>query len=177
MWRLILVVKYLGALSLSILCVPVNANLKQHDFKISTYINKVQMFPYSVEINAIPEKFVLVFDSTNQRFFDEKSELTVVSDIPDDGNQSFQYQLSLSRNTSFCKALGSDDIVLNDVMNVFIDDEPLEEGGVSLVSEFDQVNEGGMRFGVNQLTLRSEVIHEKALQCKGAITLDAELAL
>ena len=100
------------------------------------------------------------------------------SDIPSEESTEFQYQLLLDKNESACRLIvANKDVVLDDVMQVFIDGNLIEEGDVSNAKPIDQENSDGYRFGESTLTLRSETIEEEGMECGGKVIIVAELAV
>ncbi|MGF1703061.1 hypothetical protein L4D09_22490 [Photobacterium makurazakiensis] len=146
---------------------------------VSTYINKALLYPYSLSLTATPSSFLLLFDKSQNRFYDAHSELLVKTEIPAEESATFTYKLTLTQNQSECRRVGSTgtDTVLSNVMDVLIDGTKIDEGDSSSLQVLDEIDEGGRRMGRNSLTLRSHQITEEAFDCNGSIKIEAELAL
>ena len=149
-----------------------------NELPVSTYIDKTKIYPYSLNLEASPSSLLLHFNQSINRFDDADTKIIVSSDIPSEESTEFQYQLLLDKNESACRLIvANKDVVLDDVMQVFIDGNLIEEGDVSNAKPIDQENSDGYRFGESTLTLRSETIEEEGMECGGKVIIVAELAV
>jgi len=149
----------------------------QEVLPLSTYIDKTELFPYVISLDMQPNQVQLAFDEQVQRFQSHDVAVVVSSDIPNgESGVGFEYTLSLLSNTSYCRRPYSLEVTQRDVMSLtlggvlFDEQTPLE--GQLLVSQDD-----GFLGDKHVLTLISEVITDEAVQCEGAVMLEAELAL
>ncbi|WP_146153895.1 hypothetical protein [Photobacterium sanctipauli] len=148
-----------------------------HLFKVSTYIDKTDLYPYSLTLLAEPSSLYLEFNSQLGRFDDATTELIVNSNIPEVESAAFTYQVTLVTNESNCQRYSETEPVLVNVMDVYLDGQSMQEGVASSRQYLDEVDESGLRVGRNEILLRSQLIEERALGCSGEIMLEAELAL
>lgn len=144
---------------------------------VSTYLNKVDFYPYSLSLSAFPAYHYLIFNQSTQRFEERESVLSVVTDIPAEESAMFMYQLGLLENKSSCHNPYTDEVKLTDVMNVLINGKKQIEGDVSEPLPLTDINEDGFRTGKSKLVLSSNVIDQKALECRGSVLIYAELVL
>ncbi|CAH1534382.1 conserved hypothetical protein [Vibrio owensii] len=144
---------------------------------VSTYLNKADFYPYSLTLSVFPGIHYLNFNQATKKFEDGESLLSVVTDIPADESVMFMYQLGLLENKSSCQSPYTGEVKLTDVMNVLINGIKQVEGDVSEPLPLDGINQDGYRTGKSKLVLSSNVIDEKALECRGSVLIYAELAL
>lgn len=163
---------WLSLLSFGSVAAPI-----QEVLPLSTYINKTELYPYAISLDMQPNQVQLAFDEQLQRFQSHDVAVVVSSDIPNgESGVGFEYTLSLLSNTSYCRRPYSLEVTQSDVMSLTLGGAPFDEQtpleGQLLVSQDD-----GFLGDKHVLTLISEVITDEAVQCEGAIMLEAELAL
>ena len=148
-----------------------------HRLNVSTYLNKADFYPYSLTLSAFPTTHYLNFNQATKKFEERESILSVVTDIPVDESAMFMYQLGLLENKSSCHNPYTEEIKLTNVMNVLINGEIQVEGEVSEPLPLTEINQDGYRTGKSKLVLSSNVIDQKALECRGSVLIYAELVL
>lgn len=144
---------------------------------VSTYLNKADFYPYSLTLSAYPTVHYLNYNQATKKFEERESILSVVTDIPADESAMFMYQLGLLENKSSCHNLYTEEVELTNVMNVLINGAEQVEGDVSEPLPFTKINQDGYRTGKSKLLLSSDVIDQKALECRGSVLIYAELVL
>ena len=144
---------------------------------VSTYIDKSKLYPYSLSINSDDFDLFVDFNEDINRFNDIYTQLHIDSNIPSKDSGLFSYQLMLSRNDSECTRYGEVEVIIEDVMQIFLNGSEIEEGESTLPKLLIQEDENGFMVDSTELMLRSKEITNVGLKCRGEVAIIAELSI
>lgn len=91
---------------------------------ISTEINKLNFFDYSISTSMNRTYIPLIYDKENNIFLDEDIIVTNSSNIPNDEN-GFYYEYDVQSLTSQCEKRGN--VIFENFIDLRINDVPLED--------------------------------------------------
>lgn len=112
-----------------------------------------------------------------RRFNDAHTKLFISSNIPAEDSGLFFYQLMLSRNDSECSRYGESEVIISDVMQVFLNGMEIREGEMTSPKLLIQEDENGFMFDSTDLMLRGKEITEVGLRCHGEVVIITELSI
>ncbi len=147
-------------------------------FKVSTFIDKSKIYPYSIELQPEINDFILRYDESLRAFKNRDINLFIKTDIPNsEASLGFGYNLNLLENLSQCRSSIDDSVTQEGFIRLFIDNVLFDESTPAADLKLSTSPDSETLSGQNRLTVSSLPIEQIMQICSGTINIEGELSL
>ncbi|NVH46722.1 hypothetical protein [Photobacterium damselae] len=146
-------------------------------FRVSTYIDKSKILPYSIDVNLEKDIIVFSYDKDSKKFKDELVNLDVTSNIPSDDIQDISYSISLIENSSECRNIIDNELTQENFIDIYINGVNINKGDTQVGFILDKIDGNNFKSAQLSFLIKSKKINNILQSCEGSVGFMTQLAL
>ncbi|HIF9059753.1 TPA: hypothetical protein ACX6MG_003836 [Photobacterium damselae] len=146
-------------------------------FRVSTYIDKTKILPYSIDLSLEKDIIVLSYDKDSEKFKDELVNLDVSSNIPSDDAQEISYSITLIENSSECRNIIDNELTQENFIDIYLDGVKINKDDTQVGFILDKIDGNKFKYAQLPFLIKSKKINNILQSCQGSVGFMTQLAL